>query len=577
MISTINYTRYFDEDVFIQQKKDRISPPLEPSGFSAIYPPFSPTKHIHFVKTLPGSAPAMLKFGGRQFLFTGSSKRRMDVLVKLASGKEMALCIKAYQTQDAGTFYCIQNNSFPNFEEPTEPWFFVDRAEISVPHGLLQKTSVLSIEKIKGKYWLKIPGTLFLFAICENFLLSLIEGTLLAPSKALEELTESFESGAEVREGATPALNLVGVGRKALGKDAAGFLFEVLANGFYKRILPEKVQSVSPLALCNDCGFFDDKKRGKFAYKTFYCNECRKTNTHTCMKCSKESFSLSPKLLRPGKKDTICDKCISSGCYECSQCSNDSETFFHFFGEKAPCTAFSVRNYSYSPKHLARVGLKRTFPFHMGVEWELSTPRSQNLVKFVLNEFPGLFFPKSDSSIIGGGVEFVSIPASREYWDKNFNADRLAAFSGEVSAPGKGGIHIHVDRSAFKHDQIQTIMDFFWDARESVYRLAGRESGFAKILDKRLSGGLGRDLSKAIGGDKYLAINFRHEKTLEFRLFDSTLDNNEYQKNLDFLCATWAWTKDGGITPTWDDFTKYVKSEKGRFSYLHGFMERKIH
>jgi hypothetical protein len=81
-----------------------------------------------------------------------------------------------------------------------------------------------------------------------------------------------------------------------------------------------------------------------------------------------------------------------------------------------------------------------------------------------------------------------------------------------------------------------------------------------------------------LNDDRYEAVNFQPEKTIEFRLFKGTLRYETIMACLEFTYATWFFTRDTGQQElTADAFLKYIcqPSQRKDTAHLRSFLRSK--
>ena len=133
------------------------------------------------------------------------------------------------------------------------------------------------------------------------------------------------------------------------------------------------------------------------------------------------------------------------------------------------------------------------------------------------------------------------------------------------------GLHIHICKSSMSTLHGAKMVFFINDTNN--YRLikavARRDNSFAKIKDKKADTTWLKDAVrhqknrhyqlKGLNQDRYEALNFNNEKTIEFRLFKGSLKYETIMACLEFTYATWHFCKDASIDQlTTDQFIKFI-------------------
>lgn len=118
------------------------------------------------------------------------------------------------------------------------------------------------------------------------------------------------------------------------------------------------------------------------------------------------------------------------------------------------------------------------------------------------------------------------------------------------------GLHVHICKSDMTTLHASKMVLFINDPanHDLVYALARRdESGYCKIYDKKsdkswIKNALLRtkrkDQIQSLNPDRYEALNFQNEKTVEFRLFKGTLKYETIMSCLEFTFATWHFCRE---------------------------------
>ncbi len=330
------------------------------------------------------------------------------------------------------------------------------------------------------------------------------------------------------------------------------------------------------LCRCQVCKQYGDKNNCTVSEGAYLCKTCSELPAPHCSNCDRQ---LSVIGVNWADKHTLsyCGNCRyaleQDGTIEfCLDCNEYHTLTF-------PCLIMKaqIRNYSYQPRKIVKLGRRNRYKFYMGVELELATPVPLEVSKAIVNKYPGMFYFKSDSTV--AGLECVSMPCARSRWTR-FDPSFLAATELGVTAEGAGGIHVHVDRSGFTSEQIRNMLRLMFRNRDDVYTIAERQSDqFARIVDPDTEYSVLYNLATVIlpRTQRYVALNLGNKKTLEYRIFNSTIKPLNFQKNLDFVCSLWDYTKEGSLSsePTWTEFRALVKSEVRYYGHLDKFLTSK--
>jgi DNA primase catalytic subunit len=181
---------------------------------------------------------------------------------------------------------------------------------------------------------------------------------------------------------------------------------------------------------------------------------------------------------------------------------------------------------------------------------------------------------KHDSSI-GRGFEIVTAPATleahREQWRAFWRSNPTSHLTGYES--GSCGMHVHISRpSALVTGKMIVFLNSTENA-DFVRVIAGRSnSTWAKVCSSKKV----TDWNKSY--DRYEALNVMNSKTVELRIFRSTLKESSFWKNLEFTHALLHFARTASIDSlTVDSFLAFICQSDNRKQYrnLIAFLVRK--
>lgn len=199
---------------------------------------------------------------------------------------------------------------------------------------------------------------------------------------------------------------------------------------------------------------------------------------------------------------------------------------------------------------------------YLGVELEIERQKGcrEDITEEVLNSLGRDFvILKTDGSLQGHNpFEIVSVPATlqchKERWYNFMNAtsikSQLQSFKN-----GSCGMHVHISRDAFTGLHLAKFMRFInsIDNRKFIIKIAQRDSNrYCEYTDyetvthkgKKLSGLYGASRRLGSGDYKhYDAVNTVNKHTIEVRIFRGNLAKGHFYKNIEFVHALWAYTK----------------------------------
>lgn len=140
------------------------------------------------------------------------------------------------------------------------------------------------------------------------------------------------------------------------------------------------------------------------------------------------------------------------------------------------------------------------------------------------------------------GYELISHPMSLEYAQQSQKLKNAFNALGRYKAASMGnrttGLHVHVSREGFDSDRaLQRTHLFIYSEAHRAYieEMAGRSASETSYTSFRR-----RDIIQGLnyrGGDRYQAINYLNEKTVEFRLFKGGVGLEYVLEKIEFLDA----------------------------------------
>jgi hypothetical protein len=152
------------------------------------------------------------------------------------------------------------------------------------------------------------------------------------------------------------------------------------------------------------------------------------------------------------------------------------------------------------------------------------------------------------------------------------------------------GLHVHICKSDMTTLHASKMVLFINDPanHDLVFALARRdESGYCKIYDKKsdkswiknaLLRNKRKDQIQALNPDRYEALNFQNEKTVEFRLFKGTLKYETIMACLEFTFATWHFCRNASTNQlTTAGFLEFICKPENRkdTKFLRSYLREK--
>lgn len=206
-----------------------------------------------------------------------------------------------------------------------------------------------------------------------------------------------------------------------------------------------------------------------------------------------------------------------------------------------------------------------------GFELEIETDEQNDVVQEIHEILDDFVVFEEDGSV--DGVEMISNPFTRDYWAKNSTQDSFKKVFKVLNEHDCGicgcGLHVHVNRMGLATDKLSQddvidniimIMETFkneltkfsrrckGDLREWASFLSddGEELTYKKIKDKKRCAG------------RYVALNLQKGRTIEFRIFKSTMRYDEFMATLELVDNIVDIARSGNIDGlTWNDIVNF--------------------
>jgi hypothetical protein len=151
------------------------------------------------------------------------------------------------------------------------------------------------------------------------------------------------------------------------------------------------------------------------------------------------------------------------------------------------------------------------------------------------------------------------------------------------------GLHVHICKSDMSLLHCAKMVLFINEsANQKLIRAIARRDGasYSKILNKKASyqwlkankGSSKERRIQSLNGDRYEALNFQNEKTIEFRIFKGTLKYESIMASLEFTYATWHFCKDTSTNDlTTEKFLDFIcePENKKHSRFLRAYLKDK--
>jgi len=305
------------------------------------------------------------------------------------------------------------------------------------------------------------------------------------------------------------------------------------------------------------------------------CRDCAEKEFKKCNRCG-EWYKKDYKMIeRDGNK--YCESCWYNRCI--------------------------IQSYNYKPTILPKKLQSETTDLLFGIENEIELNRvksgSSRIIEGSIRNYeveykhwvaaeidkfiPGFLYQKNDGSL-SYGIEIVSHPATIEFWESigdkledMFKFLRTEECQGENASTA--GMHVHCSRKEMNRMHQNCFSAFIYGNKDVVTKIAGRDSnGYSKYknIDKSNIDKTIRIVSNH--DERYTAVNWKNKNTVEVRIFQSTLNVEQFLSNLEFCNGIYMFTKERNIAEIISDdcFKNFCEFIDGNnYKYLPNLIKKK--
>ena len=206
-----------------------------------------------------------------------------------------------------------------------------------------------------------------------------------------------------------------------------------------------------------------------------------------------------------------------------------------------------------------------------GFELEISTNNRNDVVQDIHDILDDFVVFENDGSI--NGVEMITNPFTRDYWARKSVQDNIKNVFDVLEEHECGtngcGLHVHVNRSQLATDTLSSddvidniimIMETFKnELTKFSRRTKSALNDWASFLtddNETLTFKAIKDKKRCVG--RYVALNLSNRKTIEFRIFKSTMKYNELMATLELVDNIVDIARSGNINGlTWNDIVNF--------------------
>ena len=292
---------------------------------------------------------------------------------------------------------------------------------------------------------------------------------------------------------------------------------------------------------CNDCGEY---VRIEDAYNTAYgetvCSKCYEDHYFTCVECG-QIYHM--------------DNCIydeDTSEYLCANCYTDREA------ERNNNTILPYHDGHPDGLHFYGNG-----PLYFGCEIEIDEGGEDGEKAEIIRDTLGYDYChiEHDGSL-RDGFEIITQPMSYKFYEENIRPAMIDTFStarrlGYCSHDsGTCGLHIHVSRNALSEEAIFILHRLMYQFKDEFMTFSRRNRDQLHYceLPKTL---YPVSAKPSENRDRYQALNLTNRETVEFRLWNGTLNSLTFDATLEFTLKLCEWANTHTIKDvnniTWDD------------------------
>ena len=275
------------------------------------------------------------------------------------------------------------------------------------------------------------------------------------------------------------------------------------------------------------------------------------------------------------------DSMIMQHCPECAQ-EAPAEGFEDGVCWNCIDNRYKIHSYSTKVPSLLRFKAKNVKPstLYLGIELEYETTDKDTARVKVGKQLTGHAIMKSDGSI-NNGFEIVTCPATLDIHMEEFKKfyDNLP---GELFAASNTGMHVHVSRKPLNLFTIGKMTEFInrLDNKDFIAYIAGRiDNSYARQDNQRtISYPL---VNRHSGTARYNALNLSPTDTIEFRIFSTPTNWEQFASRLEFCQALTDYCQPAQVGTSlkhlthYSSFINWMKSHRKDYpelsNHLKGF------
>lgn len=327
-----------------------------------------------------------------------------------------------------------------------------------------------------------------------------------------------------------------------------------------------------------------------------WCSSCIESHAYCCDCCGE---NVKNEVYRD-YNNTLCHDCFSENYCICAGCdtlthqdyanyNRDGEAYCECCFEANESEYIKDYNYRQSLNFLSCNDEHENYKAYLGFEIEAGGMDSQSEVNDIARDLcenynsDDTFLLKYDGSIPDCGFELVSQPATlKKHKTLNWESILKTMSSAGLRSHDVNdcGLHIHVSKN-FLTDNQWLLCDWLVSKCQSQFETIARrkENSWAKFKKSN-----GKPITEVFGkktGNRYQAVNFENNATVEFRLFRGTLNYTTFLATLEIVDALVKWAKQAGINSVlmskneFKEYTNYILKNRELYENAVNYLKEK--
>jgi hypothetical protein len=261
------------------------------------------------------------------------------------------------------------------------------------------------------------------------------------------------------------------------------------------------------------------------------------------------------------------------------------------------CSPINIYNFDYKPRSYCyhSLGINKDpddSKLYLGVEVEvdLDSNTTKRVVAKLLLDYSNkekLYYLKNDGSV-RSGFEVVSQPSTLSFHQQWFPwpyiLKTFQQYSGYADENVHAGLHVHITK------QYLTLMEqkklgLFINKQKSIMEILSRRCGIEHVCEyKDYYRGLHYEVAN-FSETRYEAVNFINQHTIEFRIFQSTLNYEILMATLELVHAVVLFIKTGTSghakllqkpRETWNDFITFICQHSKSYIRLIPYLQTQL-